>query len=62
MDPLKEIEAAEKRMNAARLFLLDHIDLPIRSGETYKTYKKMVVELSRSIEEYTRLIRERMKQ
>jgi hypothetical protein len=59
MDPLKEIEAAEKRMNAARLFLLDHIDLPTRNGEAYK---KMVVEPSRSIEAYTRLIRERMKQ
>jgi len=59
MGPLKEIEAAEKRMNTARLSLLDHIDLPTRNGEAYK---KIVVELSRSIEEYTRLIRERMKQ
>jgi hypothetical protein len=59
MDPLKEIEAAEKRMNAARLFLLDHIDLPTRNGEAHK---KIVVEPSRSIEAYTRLIRERMKQ
>jgi hypothetical protein len=62
MDPLKEIEAAEKRVNAARLFLLDHIDLPIRSGETYKTYKKWSSNSAGSIEECTLLIRERMKQ
>jgi hypothetical protein len=54
---LKEIESAEKRMNAARLALLDHIDLPARNNASYK---KMVIELSRSIEEYTRLIRERI--
>jgi hypothetical protein len=59
MGPVKEIEAAEKRMNAARMFLLDHIDLPTRNNQAYK---KMVLELSRSIEEYTRLIRERIKQ
>jgi hypothetical protein len=59
MGPSKVIEAAEKRTNAARLSLLDRIDLPTRNGEAYK---KIVVELSRSIEEYTRLIRERVKQ
>jgi len=57
MAPLREIEAAERRMNAARLSLLDHIDLPTGNNASYK---KMVIELSRSIEEYTRLIRERI--
>jgi hypothetical protein len=54
---LKEIDAAEKRMNVARLSLLDNIDLPTRNNQTYK---KIVLELSGSIEEYTRLIRERI--
>jgi hypothetical protein len=58
MANLKEIEAAEKRMNAARLALLDQIDLPDRNNQTYK---KLVVELSESIEEFMSLIRKRMK-
>jgi hypothetical protein len=51
----EELEAAERRMNAARLALLDDIDLP------NQTCKEMVVELSESMEDYMRLIRERLK-
>jgi hypothetical protein len=58
MATLREIKAAEKRLNAARLALLDQIDLPYRDKQTYK---KMVIELSESIEEYMSLIRKRMK-
>jgi hypothetical protein len=58
MATLKEIEAAEKRMNAARLALLDQIDLPNRNNQTYK---KLVIELSESIEKYMSLIQKRMK-
>jgi hypothetical protein len=58
MATLKEIKAAAKRMNAARLTLLDQIDLPDRDNQTYK---KIVIELSESIEEYMSLIQKRMK-
>ena len=58
MATLREIKASEKRLNAARLALLDQIDLPYRDKQTYK---KMVIDLSESIEEYVSLIQKRMK-
>ena len=58
MATLREIKAAATRLNAARLALLDQIDLPYRDKQTYK---KMVIELSESIEEYISLIQKRMK-
>ena len=58
MATLREIKAAAKRLNAARLALLDQIDLPYRDKQTYK---KMIIELSESIEEYISLIQKRMK-
>ena len=58
MATLREIKAAAKRLNAARLALLDQIDFPYRDKQTYK---KMVIELSESIEEYMSLIQKRMK-
>jgi hypothetical protein len=58
MATLREIKAAAKRLNAARLALLDQIDLPYRDKQTYK---KMVCELSESIEEYMSLIQKRIK-
>jgi hypothetical protein len=58
MATLREIKTATKRLNAARLALLDQIDLPYKDKQTYK---KMVIELSESIEEYMSLIQKRMK-
>ena len=58
MATLREIKTATKRLNAARLALLDQIDLPYKDKQTYK---KMVIELSESIEEYISLIQKRMK-
>ena len=55
MPALGELENAERKMNNARLALLDEIDRPERDNQKYR---QMVSELSDCIEQYISIVRQ----